>query len=199
MSDYCTLSDVKGALRITDNIDDTLLNTAIDAASRWIDGWCERTFTVASGTATRDFVPSGRFEPLYIDDATSVLSVKIDEDLDYSFATTLRADIDYQLEPVNSRADGIVWPYYRLIPVEDGYWPVWEGRASVRVEATYGWPAIPDAVKTACIFQASRIYTRFSSPAGVVSFGDMGAIRVSRMLDPEVEALLSPYRRKQFF
>lgn len=199
MSDYCTLSELKQALRITDQMDDSLLVTSIDAASRWIDGWCERSFTPASGTATRDFVPSGRFEPLYIDDATSVVSVKIDDDLDYSFGTTLVAGVDYQLEPVNGRADGITWPYYRIIPVEDGYWPTWDGRATVRVEATYGWPAVPDAVNMACIYQASRLYTRFSSPAGVVSFGDMGAIRVSRMLDPEVEALLSPYRRKQFF
>lgn len=199
MSDYCTLSELKQALRITDQMDDSLLATSIDAASRWIDGWCERTFTVASGTATRDFVPSGRFEPLYIDDATSIASVKIDDDLDYSFGTTLRAGLDYQLEPVNGRADGLVLPYYRIVPVEDGYWPVWEGRATVRVEGTFGWAAVPDAVNTACIFQAARIYTRFASPAGVVSFGDMGAVRVSRMLDPEVEALLSPYRRKQFF
>jgi len=197
MADYCTLEELKQALRITDDIDDALLNRSIDAASRWIDGYCERTFTVASATATRDFVPSARYEPLYIDDATSIVSIKIDDDLDYSFATLLRADIDYQLEPINGRADGITVPFYRVLPVEDGYWPVWMSRATVRVEATYGWPALPDAVNTAAVLQAARLYTRFSSPAGVVSFGDMGAIRVSRMLDPEVEALLHPYRRRQ--
>jgi hypothetical protein len=42
---YATLSQVKAALRITDQIDDSLLNTSIDAASRWVDGWCGRTFT----------------------------------------------------------------------------------------------------------------------------------------------------------
>ncbi|HEY7823182.1 MAG TPA: head-tail connector protein [Acidimicrobiia bacterium] len=199
MSDYCTLSDVKASLRITDDIDNALLEQTIDAASRWIDGYCERSFTVASGTATRDYAPSARYEPLYIDDASSVVSVKIDDDLDYSFATTLNAGVDYQLEPLNGVKDGISWPYYRILPVEDGYWPTWMNRATVRVEATYGWPAVPDAVKTACIFQSARLYTRFSSPAGVVSFGDMGAIRVSRMLDPEVEALLHPYRKHQFF
>jgi hypothetical protein len=50
---YATLSQVKAALRITDQIDDSLLNTSIDAASRWVDGWCGRTFTKASGTATK--------------------------------------------------------------------------------------------------------------------------------------------------
>ena len=198
MANYCTLSDLKASMRITDNIDAALLNTAIESASRWIDGWCQRSFPVASGTATRDFVPSGRFEPLYIDDATSIVSVKIDDDLDYSFTTLLRADVDYQKEPVRGTADGLPFPYFRLILVEDGYWPVWEGRASVRVEATFGWAAVPEAVKQATILQAARLYTRLSSPAGVVSFGDMGAVRISRFVDPDVEMLLQPYRKLQF-
>jgi len=198
MADYCTLSELKQAMRITDQMDDSLLRSAIEAASRFVDGYCQRSFTVASGTATRDFVPSGRFEPLYIDDATSVSGISIDDDLDYSFATPLRADVDYQLEPVRSTADGLAFPYFRVLPVEDGYWPTWDGRATVRVTGTFGWEAVPDPVKIATILHAQRIYTRFSSPAGVISFGDMGAIRVSKFVDPDVELLLTPYRRLQF-
>ena len=198
MANYCTLAELKQALRITDNIDDALLNSSIDAASRFIDGYCQRSFTVAAGTSVRDYTPSGRYEPLYIDDATDIVSVKIDDDLDYSFATTLRTDVDYQKEPLRPSRDGLPFPYYRLLPVEDGYWPTWMQRATVRVEATYGWESVPDSVNTACILQASRLYTRFSSPVGVVSFGDMGAIRVSRFVDPDVELLLTPYRKLQF-
>jgi len=198
MSNYATLAQVKSALRIADEIDDSLITASIEAASRFIDGYCQRSFTVAAGTTSQDYVPSGRYEPLYIDDATTILSVKIDDDLDYSFATTLTTDVDYQKEPIRPTRDGLAFPYYRLMPVEDGYWPTWMQRATVRVEATYGWVAVPDAVKTACIFQASRLYTRFSSPVGVVSFGDMGAIRVSRFVDPDVELLLTPYRKLRF-
>ena len=198
MANYCTLSELKQAMRITDQIDDGLLRSSVDAASRWVDGYCQRTFTVASGTASRDFVPSGRFEPLYIDDATTVTGISIDDDLDYSFATALRPNVDYQLEPVRGTADGLAFPYFRVIPVEDGYWPVWEGRASVRVTGTFGWAAVPDAVTQATILQAARLYTRFASPVGVVSFGDMGAVRVSRFIDPDVEMLLGPYRKLQF-
>jgi hypothetical protein len=35
---YATLADVKAALRITDNVDDSLLEISIEAASREI-GW----------------------------------------------------------------------------------------------------------------------------------------------------------------
>ena len=133
-------------------------------------------------------------EPLLIDDLTSVVSVKIDEDLDRSFATTLN-EIDYQAEPVNARAFGNDYPYTRLRPQEDGYWPVSYSRATVRVEGTFGWPAVPDAVREATILQASRLFTRLDSPLGVAGFGDMGAMRVSFKGDPDVLMLLAPYRR----
>ena len=194
MADYASLSELKAALRITDNVDNTALQAVLTSASRFVDQYCQRDFTVASGTATRDYVPSGRWESLPIDDATSIVSVKIDEDLDQTFSTTLRA-IDFQPEPVNRRVSGNDWVYTRLVPIEDGYWPVWEGRATVRVEATYGWPAVPDGVKTATIIQASRLFTRYDSPLGVAGFGEMGAMRVSFKADPDVQMLLQPYRR----
>jgi len=194
MADYASLSELKSAMRITDNVDDTALQQVLTSASRFVDQYCQRDFTVASGTATRDYVPSGRWEALPIDDATSIVSVKIDEDLDQSYSVTLR-DIDYQPEPVNRQVSDNDWAYTRLVPIEDGYWPVWEGRATVRVEATFGWPEVPNPVKTATIIQAARLFTRFDSPLGVAGFGEMGAMRVSFKADPDVQMLLQPYRR----
>jgi len=40
----------------------------------------------------------------------------------------------------------------------------------------------------------ARLFKRLDSPLGVAGFGDMGAIRVSRFLDSDVEQLLMPYR-----
>jgi hypothetical protein len=193
---YCTLAQVKGALRITDAIDDALLTTSIDAASRFIDGYTDRSFQpAAAGTAL--YIPTGRMDDLAVDDLTSITSISIDEDLDGSFSTTL-APIDFLPLPVNARSGGIPFPFSRVRPQEDGYWPVAFGRATVRVVGMFGWPATPVAVREAAILQASRLYTRLSSPVGVVSFGDMGAIRVSRFVDPDVDMLLSPYKRLRF-
>ena len=196
MSDYCTLAQLKAALRITDAVDDAQLELAIDSASRFVDQFCERSFTAASGTSVRDYVPSGRYEPLEIDDATSIVQVRIDDDLDGTFAEVLSA-IDYQAEPVNGRVAGQVWPYTTLRPFEDGYWPLdyYGRRATVRVSATFGWPAIPDAVRQATVLQASRLFTRYDSPLGVAGWGDMGVMRVSYRVDPDVAMLLAPYRR----
>lgn len=194
MADYASLTELKAALRITDNVDNTGLAGVLSTASRFVDQYCQRDFTVASGTATRDYVPSGRWESLPIDDATSIVSVKTDEDLDLTFSTTLRP-IDFQAEPVNRLSADNDWVFTRLVPIEDGYWPTWEGRATVRVEATFGWPAVPDPVRTATILQAARLWTRYDSPLGVAGFGEMGAMRVSFRVDPDVAMLLQPYRR----
>lgn len=198
MANYCTVDQLKAALRITDSVDDTLLTNAIDAASRFVDGHCQRDFGAASGTATKDYIPSGLMERLPILDATAVLSVKIDDDLDGSFATTLVAGVDYQLEPVNSEVSGLDWPYTSIVPIEDGYWPIEYGRKTVRVEATYGWPAVPAAVEQATLMQASRLFARLDSPLGVAGFGEMGAMRVSFKVDPDVAMLLNPFRRLRF-
>jgi hypothetical protein len=196
MSNYATLSQVKSALRITDQIDDSLLNTSISSASRWVDGYCDRGFSVAAA-ATAIYVPTGRMDDLAVDDWNTVTSIAIDEDLDDTFSLTLRP-IDYLLLPLNRRSGNITFPYNRVRPQEDGYWPVSYGRATVRIVGTRGWPAIPDAVREATILQAARLYTRLSSPLGVVSFGDMGAVRVSRFADPDVEMLLAPYKLTRF-
>jgi len=198
MANYCTLDQLKAAIRITDNVDDTLLNNAVEAASRFVDGYCQRDFAAASGTATKDYIPTGLMERLPIDDATTVVSVKIDDDLDGSFATTLVAGTDYQLEPVNGEQSGMSWPYTFIVPIEDGYWPIEYGRKTVRVEATYGWPSVPAAVEQATIMQASRLFTRFDSPLGVAGFGEVGVMRVSRFLDPDVQMMLQPYRRLRY-
>jgi hypothetical protein len=196
MSNYATLAQVKAALRITDQIDDSLLNTSISAASRWIDGYTGRSFVnAAAGTAT--YVPTGRMDDLAIDDVTSVTSIAIDENLDGTFSTVLRP-IDFLLLPVNGRSGGIPVPFYRVRPQEEGYWPTGYGRATVRVEGVFGWPAVPDAVREATILQASRLYTRLDSPLGIAGFGDMGAMRVSFKGDPDVMMLLEPYRRVRF-
>jgi hypothetical protein len=195
--DYCTLADVKSAMNISDSVDDTLLESTIGAASRLIDGYCGRDFTTASGTASRDFAPTGRYEYLLIDDVTAIVSVRIDDDLDYSFGTTLTTD-DWQAEPLNSRSAGQSWPYTRLLPLEDGYWPLGRtGRRTVKVTGTFGWPAVPEPVRQAAILQSSRLFSRYDSPLGVAGFGELGVVRVGR-LDPDVQMLLEPFRKIEF-
>ena len=71
--------------------------------------------------------------------------------------------------------------------------------ALVQLTAVYGWPSVPEPITQAVIIQASRIFKRYDSPLGVAGFGDLGAIRVTRALDPDVAQLVEPYRRMRMF
>ena len=197
MADYTTVYELKNAIGIADAVDDLKLGAAVSAASAWIDSYCGRTFVQASGTATRTFVPTGMMDALAIDDATSIVAVNIDDDLDNTFGEALTT-ADWQAQPVNGTTGGINWPYNTLLPIEDGYWPMERGRATVQVQATFGWDDTPIQVRQAAILQASRLFKRFDSPLGVAGFGDLGVLRVSRFVDPDVEMLLAPFRRWRF-
>jgi len=187
---YATLQDVKASLRLTDAIDDLLLETAIESASRMIDGFTARTFSNA-GTAVRNFAATDEIN-LIIDDAITVLEVASTDEIGGNY--TVWKPTDFQLEPINSRSDGLYMPFTSIRAVNDYLWPVVDQQALVRITAVYGFPAVPIAIKQATIIQSSRLYKRLDSPLGVAGFGDMGAIRVGRYLDPDVEQLVMPFK-----
>jgi len=67
----------------------------------------------------------------------------------------------------------------------------------VQVTGTWGWSSVPTAIKQATIMSATRLYKRYDSPLGVLGFGDLGVVRISR-IDPDIASLLMPYRRIRF-
>ena len=193
---YCTLADVKAALRITDSIDDSLLETAVESASRLVDGFAGRNF-YSAGSAVRYFTPEDRIV-CEIDDLISLTSLVVSADLNAVFDQTWSAT-DYQLEPLNGKVDGLTgWPATRIRAVGDYVFGTNIGEASVKVTGTWGWSAVPVAVKQATVIQASRIFKRLDSPLGVLSSPDLGYIRVGTRLDPDVQQLVEPYRLARF-
>ena len=188
---YATLNQIKAAVRIQDAIDDSLLEMAVESASRMIDAECDRNF-YSSGTATRDYVPNDPYT-VDTDDLTSIVSVKIDDAGEGTFPITLQTT-DYQTEPLNQRVSGNAFPIYRLRMIGDYLLPIWGKQATVRIEGVYGFTPVPIQVTQACIIQASRIYKRLDSPLGVAGFGDMGAIRVGKV-DPDVAGLIRPFKK----
>lgn len=194
---YATLAQVKAAMRITDNLDDTLLEMAIESASRAIDGFAMRHF-YSSGTATRFYAAESSFVVQTDDIAGTALTLQTSSAGDGIFDITF-AQIDYQLEPLNGITDGLDVPFTRIRAVENFLFPVEGEQALVKVTGVFGFPAVPIAIKQACVIQSSRLFKRLDSPLGVAGFGDMGAVRVSRYLDPDVEQLIAPYRHTRNF
>jgi hypothetical protein len=199
---YATLSDVKAAARITDAIDDSLLEIAIESSSRDLDAYCERVFYNTGATAvTRVYIPQDIFL-LETDDIISVTSIKSDTTGEGGFNETWTVS-DYQLEPLNGIAGGITTPFTRIRAVGDKLWPIYEprdinaGQASVEITGVFGFASVPTAIKQATILASLRAYKRFESPTGVLGFSDIGVVRIGR-LDPDVERLVSPYRKIRF-
>jgi hypothetical protein len=187
---YATLTEVKNSLRITDSIDDTMLEVAIESASRMIDGYTARTF-YNGGTATRNYAATDALN-LIIDDAISVSQVSSTDEVGDTYVVW--GANDFQLEPLNSRSDGLYMPYTGIRAVGDYTWPVVDQQALCRITAVWGWASVPVAIKQATIIQSSRLFKRLDSPLGIAGFGDLGAIRVGRYLDPDVEQLAMPFR-----
>jgi hypothetical protein len=193
MTAYATLAQVKAALRITDSVDDTLIEMARESASDLIDGYCGRTFTT-SGTVTRVFAPADDYVLQTDDIAGTAVAITSSTGADGVFDVTWKTT-DYQLEPLNGVSNGQAVPFTRIRAIQDYLWPTAGGEATVRVTGVYGFPSVPIVVTQATVLQASRIFTRLQSPLGVAGFGEMGVVRVTRALDPDVAALVEPYRR----
>ena len=200
---YCTLAQVKAALRITDTVDDALLEGSVESASRLIDGYCNRSF-YSQGTATRVYTSRDPYFCM-VDDFTSLVSLKTSVlspgvfEVVWNLPGGTATPVDVQLEPLNAVIEATPWSYDRLRAVGRYFFPTlstnYGQQALVQVTANWGWSAIPKVVEQATIIQASRLYKRLDSPLGVAGFGDLGVMRVSRALDPDVQMLVDPYRK----
>lgn len=187
---YATLTEIKSALKITDTLDDSLLEMAVESASRLIDSYAGRYF-YNGGTATKNYAAQDSWIT-NIDDLQSITTLSTTNQVGGDY-TTWDAN-DYQLEPINGITDGLSQPYTRIRAVNRYVFPFFNEQALVKVVGVWGWSAVPIAIKQACIIQASRIFKRLDSPLGVAGFGDMGVVRVGTRLDPDVQHLVEPYR-----
>ena len=189
---YCTLADVKAALRITDTIDDALIENSVNAASRMIDQYCNRFFYSGSAGETRYFKANDGFT-CWIDDAQSIASVTTASTDPTIFDTTWQAS-DYQVLPANRWSNGAYYPISAITASDDYLFPVWADLALVRIVGQFGWASVPDPVKFACIIQASRLFKRLESPLGVAGVSDLGIMRVGSSIDGDVAQLINPFR-----
>lgn len=199
---YCTLAQVKAALRISDTTDDALLEVSVESASRLIDGYCNRSFW-SQGTATRIYTARDPYFCM-VDDFSSIVSLNTSVLSPGTFEIAWNlpggtAKPDAQLEPLNQIIEGTPWAYDRVRAVGRYLFPVlttnYGSQALVQLTAVYGWSAVPKVIEQATIIQSSRLFKRLDSPLGVAGFGDMGVMRISRAIDPDVAMLVDPYRK----
>lgn len=169
---------------------DEHLARAVTSASRAVDHYTARRFDQA--TEARTFQPC-RYDRVDVDDIASLagLVVKTDSGNTGTYGTTLTIDTDFIVEPVDALTNGR--PIRRLTLLT-GSLPVGGPRYRLQVTATFGWPEVPEDVVQATLIKAARIYRRRKTPDGIAGVNDFGPVRVSRFEDPDVVALLDPYR-----
>lgn len=186
---YCTLAEVKAALRISDSNDDTLLENAIEGASRRIDGYTGRFFY--QRTATISLYAKDIYTLLLQDDLYQITTLKTDNDGNGTFETTWTVNTDYLLLPTNVSLQ--TRPYNRINAVGGKTFPIMiqPQLPGVQVNGIWGWDAIPYDVREGCVLLAMRGFARYNAALGIVGFADM-AVQV-RSIDPDVRDMLSPY------
>lgn len=198
---YCTVQDVRDFLSDTSsNLTASVLELAINAASRAVDRYCARRFWRDATATTRVYQPNDA-RVVWTDDisTTSGLVVASDPGGDGTYDTSWTISTDFQVEPLSSdivAGGDTVTPYafWRLAAVGSRVaWPVSSlGFPSVQVTARFGWSAVPDDIKMATILRAVGLFRRKDAPFGIAGFGELGGMRIARQ-DPDVAALLNPY------
>jgi hypothetical protein len=182
--DYVTSTVAKSWLRIDDTDDDAQVSTAIAAASRSVDRATGRQFGL---TAAEDRTyASGwwRHEGVYraiIDDLMTTSGLVVTDPA----GDTVSSD-DYALGPVNAAAKGRPWEWIDL-PTSGDY----------VITASWGWSSVPSTITGAVLLQVSRLLARRESPFGVAGSPAAGSeLRLLARLDPDVDVMVRPYRRR---
>lgn len=197
---YATLNEFKAYLFPSSNYgtaEDTQMEAAIESASRIIDAHTNRRFYSDSTVSARVYYADTPIR-CTVDDFSTItgLIIKTDTGDNGTYDQTWAAT-EYILEPLNAEIGGVSsQPYNIIVATIPKLFPTTGRRPRVQVTAKWGWAAVPDTVRQACLIQAARLYRRAQTPEGFAAGESFGAIRVSTKLDPDVQMLLAPYRRQ---
>lgn len=186
-NEYASLAELKTFLRMNETTNDTELQDKLTAASRRVDRDTGRRFYV-DGSATARTYRATHATLLMVDDISTTNSLVVEVGRGSSW-TTVDSTL-FDTLPENALADG--WAI-ETFDRASGCWPLF-GSTRVRVTAKWGWPAVPDPIKAACLLLAGRLFRRKDSPEGVKGFSDMGVVRVSRY-DSDYDNAIGPYVR----
>ena len=181
---YATLASLKERLYITGTKYDTVLEQVIEAASRQIDGWCNRAFP--SGEGTRYLTADNAGMVILPEDLHAVTEIAPDRDDALVYETVWPLDA-VLLMPFQT-------PYAVLRPRPGYSFPL--HRHAVRITGSWGFGAtIPAAIREACLLQAARLYKRKDAPFGVTGSAEHGQLQTISRVDPDIKELIEPFIR----
>ncbi|CAB4135422.1 gp6 domain containing protein [uncultured Caudovirales phage] len=194
---YITLANLKTYLKIDDSVEDTLLESIIESASRSIDRIANRRFYLDSTASARTYRPVGNLRVIVDDFGTTTgLILKTDPDSTGTYQKTMTLNTDYIVEPTTALAKGRPLNYLTIVGSTALSLPV-NYRPQVEVTAKWGWPSVPDDIEQATYILSADLYKRKDSIGGVLGLSELGAIRMSP-LGRDIAAMVRAYRREFF-
>lgn len=193
---YVTLAAMKTTLDLSGTAWDGDMTASIAAASRAIDGICDRRFYLDSAAdQVRVYTPAEALL-LEIDDLNELTTLKTDTTGDGAYDATWTAGTDFNLEPLNAQADSQdPWPFTRLrVRPYGSFMFNWFIPASVQVTGQFGWPTIPDAVVEGTALLTERLFKmKREAPLGVLAFQDV-AMRIAKA-DSNLQIVVGRYMK----
>jgi hypothetical protein len=190
-TDYITKEELKASLELTGSgWYDGDIPRVIAAASRAVDGYCNRRFYYDTADTVRYY--RLRQSVLALEDLGHVTAIAAST-VPGQYTQTGTEGTDYVLEPLNAAADGRPYTLLRAI----GWWPTYRwcppAQLSVlRITGKYGWAEIPSQVPMATSILASKLLVRQrQAPFGIVTAGgEVGVAMRIAANDPDVVGLL---------
>lgn len=195
---YCTLSDIRSAAALNFETayttDDQLLCDIITAISREIDKQTGRYFYKSTATEVKYFTAVNNYR-LFVGDVVSVTNVYTDTlsgDRTYPFTWSTT---DYDLWPYDADATSEPEPYRYIDVSPRGIYqfPLHVAKG-VKVDAVFGWNAVPALIAKAALLWSERTYKRLSTPLGTSSMSQLGVVSVKvPPPDPDVAMMINNY------
>jgi len=184
---YATLADFKQyydekALATQGTKYDALITQILGAASRMVDRYCDRQFNLAATESVRYFKS----------DYTDIWNLKLDDFVQSSgfqittdnsgtgTFTTVWVSSDYELLPLNGLNPDTnePWPVEEIHAVGGNLFPITPYRryGNVKVNAQWGWPAVPEGVKQATLMLVAQYFKAKDVPLGVAGFSTFQSV-----------------------
>jgi hypothetical protein len=148
-------------------------------------------------------VPHGLYE-VRIDDIVSVTTLATDP-----AGSALQGDAfpvtwptgSWQLTPYNPGQIGEPWPYTKIRAVGGLTFPwvtplILARMDRVQVTGVFGWPAVPQAIRTATLIAAAELFRMKDKPVGGDVPGEFMVAMVTA--NPVLGTLMGPYCRSPF-
>ena len=199
---YATREQAKYRMELaaTDTNFDALIDDLLELASRKIDDYCNVTHGhFAAGTATETrYYTADDAHCLYVDGLLSISSsgLETDNGANRTYSSTWSTTA-FDLLPYNAALENR--PYREIATVSSGTrsFPIGVAKG-VKITGVFGHNVtVLPQIREACLLLLARFKARQASPFATLGSAEVGVFRISSV-DPDVQALLDPFRMRVF-